>query len=469
MKQRIHVPEYLYLVFILLLAGFFAFYKLGMHPLAEFDESRNGVNAMEMLQHGHWLQLHYAGVPDTWNNKPPLLIWSIIASFKFFGVNALALRIPAALFILLSVLYSFKICTLYRSAKFAFWACLLLIPIGGFIGTHTGRTADFEAPLIGFLLGSTYYYLKYLDFGNKKGIFFTALFLGLAFLSKGPAMAIFIPGLILYTVLRGKFRSVVFDWKIYAALVLVALFPILYYYELSFQQLDGSQQLNRLVFHDVVERFTNQNFESPQSDAGYLFFFIFLDSYFNLWNYLFYLILAIGITQTIRQKISIKSLPKHPLLLLALCMWSTQVLFFTFAATTHRWYLAPILPFITITTMYGVFIFLRKPVFQSLILVLLLFSFGRRFQQINNPAPAPEFIRQNCTAFQSLDGIVIIGHPPRQNILLDLYFCQENISYIQNSELSTLVQEPGKGYLTSRENREQIIKIQPDSVRFFYY
>ena len=56
-------------------------------PVHEWDESRNGINAIEMLGNGDWLNLHYAGKVDTWNAKPPLLIWCIALSFKIFGIN----------------------------------------------------------------------------------------------------------------------------------------------------------------------------------------------------------------------------------------------------------------------------------------------------------------------------------------------------------------------------------------------
>jgi len=59
------------------------FLKLGEHPISPWDEARHGVSAVEMLQNGDWINIHYAGKPDDWNAKPPLVTWSIALSRSF--------------------------------------------------------------------------------------------------------------------------------------------------------------------------------------------------------------------------------------------------------------------------------------------------------------------------------------------------------------------------------------------------
>src|SRR5438046_3575218 len=51
--------------------------------------------AREMVEMHHWLLPTNDGVPRL--QKPPLLYWLIIVSFKLFGVNAAAARLPVAL------------------------------------------------------------------------------------------------------------------------------------------------------------------------------------------------------------------------------------------------------------------------------------------------------------------------------------------------------------------------------------
>lgn len=51
------------------------FYNLDGLVLRVWDESRNAVNATEMLANKNLLIRQYDGSPDMWEAKPPLLIW----------------------------------------------------------------------------------------------------------------------------------------------------------------------------------------------------------------------------------------------------------------------------------------------------------------------------------------------------------------------------------------------------------
>src|ERR1700726_4240741 len=61
--------------------------------------------AREMIELHSWLIPTNDGVPRL--QKPPLLYWLIIASFKLFGINATAARLPIALAIVVSVALTF--------------------------------------------------------------------------------------------------------------------------------------------------------------------------------------------------------------------------------------------------------------------------------------------------------------------------------------------------------------------------
>ena len=76
-----------------------AFYHLGKSELQPFDEACRGTSAIEMAYGiaDHWLVPTYAGQPDRWGTKPPLLIWLQATSVRVFGMTALAVRLPSAL------------------------------------------------------------------------------------------------------------------------------------------------------------------------------------------------------------------------------------------------------------------------------------------------------------------------------------------------------------------------------------
>ena len=119
---------------ILLIILFSSLYKLDSIAFFEWDESRHGVNAIEMLNSGDYINLQYAGEKDDWNLKPPLAVWAIALSFKIFGVNEFALRLPSAIAIILATFFLFKIIRLYKTSEFAFFTCLILATVQGWLG-----------------------------------------------------------------------------------------------------------------------------------------------------------------------------------------------------------------------------------------------------------------------------------------------------------------------------------------------
>lgn len=69
-------------------------HALGRRPLLD-AESRYALVAYEMLGSGDWVQPHLNTFP--YYEKPPLLYWAIALSYRVFGVDELAARLPSAL------------------------------------------------------------------------------------------------------------------------------------------------------------------------------------------------------------------------------------------------------------------------------------------------------------------------------------------------------------------------------------
>jgi 4-amino-4-deoxy-L-arabinose transferase-like glycosyltransferase len=78
----------------LLLAVILAFFQLGERPLSSPSEARYGLIAREMLTGGDWVQPHLNGV--RYYEKPPLLYWSLAASYRLFGQSEAVARLPSA-------------------------------------------------------------------------------------------------------------------------------------------------------------------------------------------------------------------------------------------------------------------------------------------------------------------------------------------------------------------------------------
>ena len=70
---------------VMLICCFPIFYRLDTLPIRQWDEARNAVSAIEMLQNKNYLIRYFGGQPDYFDVKPPLLIWLQVLTIKIFG------------------------------------------------------------------------------------------------------------------------------------------------------------------------------------------------------------------------------------------------------------------------------------------------------------------------------------------------------------------------------------------------
>src|SRR6266850_7894452 len=82
-------------VFLITLALLLHVATIGWGDLYSETEGQYAGAAREMVESHQWLLPTNDGIPRL--QKPPLLYWLIIVSFKLFGVNAAAARLPGAL------------------------------------------------------------------------------------------------------------------------------------------------------------------------------------------------------------------------------------------------------------------------------------------------------------------------------------------------------------------------------------
>src|SRR3989338_9206224 len=92
----------LFILILSVLCGYLFFFQLGGMALTDPDETFYAQTAKEMLQANDWLTPRLYGEPQF--EKPILFYWLIELSFKAFGVNEFAARLPSAVFALLGVI-----------------------------------------------------------------------------------------------------------------------------------------------------------------------------------------------------------------------------------------------------------------------------------------------------------------------------------------------------------------------------
>ncbi|MBI1227530.1 MAG: hypothetical protein GC192_20020 [Bacteroidetes bacterium] len=420
------------------IVAFLCLFKLGQHPISDWDEARRGINALEVIRTGDLVNSYFKGQPETSNFKPPFSVWCQAVSFKLLGVNELSLRLPAALSMIAAFFVIFKIITMYRSSSFAAWTCLVLASVKGLIGWHAGRTGDTDAILVLFLLISVYFTLQVLDFDKKNSAYGAGFFLGLAFLVKGPAAWVLIPGLILYVSLTKKAEKVIHNGKNWIAFLLAIIFPLGWFiihklFGIKLTELHSNENsFDRLFTVDIWERFSIQSNDS-KSLFDPQFFFYSLDKTFNLWSYVFLGFLVIGIFKFFRLRSkTINYLIKderNRLLLLSLCLYMPLAIFLAFAANSHSWYMAPIIPFAGIITFWGIrYYWKRFSVIKFIFLGALVFTLSRQLVLFWQVKPKPQIISANAPTFEQAKTIVQSGNID-QNILCYLYFFEKKMVF----------------------------------------
>src|SRR5437879_394224 len=80
---------------------------IGSGDLYSETEGQYAGAAREMVETHQWLLPTNDGIPRL--QKPPLLYWLIIISFKLFGINGAAARLPIAIAVVASVALTFLI------------------------------------------------------------------------------------------------------------------------------------------------------------------------------------------------------------------------------------------------------------------------------------------------------------------------------------------------------------------------
>lgn len=166
---------------------------LGARPVNKVQEVRIAETAREMLESGDWIVPRYNG--DYRLQKPPLPYWFTALSYRLFGVNETATRIPAVLFGLLTAFLLFGWMRRELDEPAATYASLVLV--ASWIGLRYFRSGEADAALSFFITATVL--LGHGILGGSKRAWLRAAFglaLGLGFLCKGPA-AFAMPGLTL--------------------------------------------------------------------------------------------------------------------------------------------------------------------------------------------------------------------------------------------------------------------------------
>jgi len=218
---------------LLVLAVLFFCNDLGKFPILQWDEARYVNNSVEILMNGHWLDFRMDGQIDTWNFKPPLVLWLQAWSMKLWGATEWGVRFPTVLagIGIVFLLFWFSVRVL-QSPRIGLLTGLFFLASSGFIGPHMGRTADLDAVQTFFTTLYSLLFIRYLlDDRNPRASFAVlGLLVVLSFLCKGMPGLLLLPYLFIISLLHGNYKKVLFNKYVYlfaaAAILLCAAYYV---------------------------------------------------------------------------------------------------------------------------------------------------------------------------------------------------------------------------------------------------
>jgi 4-amino-4-deoxy-L-arabinose transferase-like glycosyltransferase len=197
------------------------FWRLGVTPLDDFDETYYAEGAREMIDRGDLGAPYYNGQPFLL--KPILIYWLIAGAFHLFGVTEFAARSVSAFFATVVVLatYWFGSKTLGARAGLMAGVALALC----YLWVDTGREAMIDMPLTAALAPALFLiFLGTQAPPERKARCYLPAYplLGIALLAKGPAGLVSLVGLAGYLLWSRRLASTLRESYLLPGILLLA-------------------------------------------------------------------------------------------------------------------------------------------------------------------------------------------------------------------------------------------------------
>jgi 4-amino-4-deoxy-L-arabinose transferase-like glycosyltransferase len=177
--------------YIFLSLLFLALYLLGNQLLAITDtaESNYAETAKEMVLSGNWISPQIYG--HYWYDKPIFYYWELALSFKLFGFNEMAARLPAAILGVASVCFTYWFASRVWNERMGWLSAIIL---GSSLECWLlSKAVITDTTLFLFMSAAiAFFYLGYAE--NRKYYYGCYIAAALAVLTKGP-VGLVLPGL----------------------------------------------------------------------------------------------------------------------------------------------------------------------------------------------------------------------------------------------------------------------------------
>ncbi len=134
-----------------------------------------------MALSNNFLDLTFDGMD--WLDKPHFQFWVTAVSFKIFGINTFAYKIPAILFTMLALFYTYRLTRDLYNRETALLAVLILATAQHLIISNNDVRA--EPMLTGLIIASIYQYHRLVQRYHWTSLLWASLFAALSVMTKG--------------------------------------------------------------------------------------------------------------------------------------------------------------------------------------------------------------------------------------------------------------------------------------------
>lgn len=390
-------------------------------------------NPILSYDYKNWIANH------VWLHKQPLALWSIALSFKIFGVNVIALRLPAIILSTLGILIVYKIGRMMFSQRVGFIAAFLFSIHGLIIELSAGRVAtdSVDISFLFFIELAVYFALLFAKTGKVKFNILTALSVGAAIMSKYLPALIVLPIWLLFVIQykQVSLKKSILQFLLLVSIILVIVLPWQIYIHQAFpQEALWESNYNLRHFTEIIEEQT----------GGWFY-------HFSRMRILFGEIIYLPLIWLIYK--SIKS--KRNLIRWSLLVWILiPVIFFSLAKTKMQGYILFTAPALFIlTALFWDYLYRFKNLIKykwlNYIILILLIGLPVRysFERIKpfdltsrSPVWAEELIKLNQIPHSSKSVIFNISRP------VETMFYTDFIAYDFLPDVKEIREIKEKGY-----------------------
>lgn len=336
--KRVNNERY-YPCYVFFLSAFILFFQLE-GSIGNWDESCYSEIAREGgVINNNWIDLNYLGKP--WFEKPPLVIWFTMVSYKIFGISEFATWFFPVVFGIFGVLGIYYLSKLLFNSKIGLFSSLVILSTPHYLLLARSNMMDififtFSIFSFLFLIKSKY---------NQKYLLLSGLLLGLSFMSKSIiSILIIFPAFTYYIIFINKFgilRNKYLNLSIILFIIIVVPWHLIMIYKYQWEFLDVY-----VGFH-LIGRYTNDVvFSGGSGDIFHYIKVIILRS--GSWWLVYLAILPIVFC-------NIKNKTKHKELLLLLIWGIFIILFFTSSVTKLHHYILPFYISMSILISYSLY------------------------------------------------------------------------------------------------------------------